>query len=140
MPGPREGGCLCGAVRYEADWPPLAQMTCSCRNCQKQAGSALSVVLMFARDAVRVTGTLRTYDDRGTSGQTVHRRFCPTCGSPILTDTPSAETQGLIFVKGGTLDETSDLAPETHYWTERAQSWMRWPEDGILLKREEQPG
>jgi len=137
MPERREGGCLCGAARYEVDWPPLAQVTCSCRNCQKQAGSALSVVLVFRRDAVRLTGALATYDDRGTSGQVVHRRFCPACGSPVVTDTPRAQAQGVLFVKGGTLDDTTDLAPRTHYWTERAQPWMRWPEGDALVKREE---
>jgi hypothetical protein len=137
MAGRREGGCLCGAVRYDLDWPPLAQVTCSCRNCQKQAGSALSVVLVFRQSALRLAGALATYDDRGSSGQTVHRRFCPTCGSPVLTETARAAARGLVFVKGGTLDETADLAPHTHYWTERAQPWMRWPDGDVLVQREE---
>ena len=132
----REGGCLCGSVRYRAAWPPLAVATCNCRNCQKQAGSALSVVLVFPRDGLTVEGETRTYDDRGTSGQTVHRIFCPNCGSPVLTDTPRAEGQGIIFVKGGTLDDVSDLKPDTHYWVESAQPWMRFPEGDTLLDRE----
>jgi hypothetical protein len=136
MPATREGGCLCGAVRYALDWPPLAQVTCSCRNCQKQSGSAVSVVLVCDRDVVRVSGALSTYDDRGESGQTVHRRFCPTCGSPILTDTPRAAAKGWIFVKGGTLDDTSDLAPTAHYWTDSAQGWMRYPEGDACFARE----
>jgi hypothetical protein len=136
MPDRREGGCLCGAVRYEVDWPPLGQVTCSCRNCQKQAGSALSVVLVFAREAVRVTGELKTYLDRGASGQTIYRRFCPDCGSPVLTDTPRAEAKGWIFVKGGTLDDPSDLAPTAHYWIGSAQGWMRLPEGDPQFVRE----
>lgn len=132
----RDGGCLCGAVRYRAAWPPLAQATCSCRNCQKQAGSAVSVVLVFARDALAVEGELRTFTDRGSSGQDVYRRFCPECGSPVITDTPRAEGQGVIFVKGGTLDDTSDLAPSTHYWQDHAQGWMRYPDADVRLARE----
>ena len=136
MVAAREGGCLCGAVRYSVAWPPAAVMTCSCRHCQKQAGSALSVVLMFARDAVEVRGELKTYVDRGTSGQDIWRRFCSICGSPVLTDTPRAERHGIIFVKGGTLDEVTDLKPTAHYWTESAQPWMRYPDGDELVARE----
>ena len=132
----RGGGCLCGAVRYEAAWPPLAQATCSCRNCQKQAGSALSVVLVFPRDGVTVTGELRTFVDHGDSGREVYRRFCPACGSPVLTDTAAAEAQGIIFVKGGTVDDPSDLKPTLHYWRASAQPWMRWPEGDEALAQQ----
>lgn len=132
----REGGCLCGAVRYTVAWPPLATVTCSCRHCQKQAGSALSVVLVFPRISLSVSGALTTYEDRGTSGQTVYRRFCPSCGSPVITDTPRAADQDIIFIKGGTLDRVEDLAPDTHYWIESAQPWMRYPESAALIARE----
>lgn len=132
----REGGCLCGAVRYRVAWPPLATATCSCRNCQKQAGSAFSVVLVFPRDALATDGTLHTYRDRGSSGQTVERRFCPNCGSPVITDTPRARIEGVIFVKGGTLDQIADLAPTTHYWNDSAQPWVHLPEDCVRLARE----
>ena len=46
----RSGGCLCGAVRYEASWPPIATAVCHCKNCQKQAGSALSVIAIHCRE------------------------------------------------------------------------------------------
>jgi hypothetical protein len=132
----RLGGCLCGAVRYDVPWPPLAQATCSCRNCQKQAGSALSVVLVFPRHALALTGELRTFLDQGASGRPVYRRFCPACGSPVLTDTPGAQAEGIIFVKGGTLDDPSDLQPTVHYWRASAQPWMRWPDGDAVLAQQ----
>lgn len=124
----REGGCLCGKVRYKVAWPPLAVVTCSCRNCQKQSGSALSVVGMSRRGDLAVTGTLTTYEDKGDSGKAVYRQFCAHCGSPVLTDTPDAEAQGIIFFKAGTLDQTADLEPATHMWTKSAQHWVVFPE------------
>lgn len=125
----RHGGCLCGAVRYEAEWPPLATVVCHCRNCQKQAGSALSVVGVLRRDGLRLVGQLTTYQDLGASGQPVYRKFCGQCGSPVITDTPDAEAKGVIFIKAGTLDETADLAPSLHYWTRSAQGWLTLPDD-----------
>lgn len=130
----RSGGCLCGAVRYEAAWPPLALVVCHCRNCQKQSGSALSVVAMLARDALTVTGEMRMFEDRGSSGQPVYRHFCPTCGSPLVTDTPTAEAEGHIFIKAGTLDDTADLCPTVHFWSCRAQHWFPFPEGAQRLE------
>lgn len=132
----REGGCLCGKVRYRAAWPPLQVVTCHCRNCQKQAGSALSIIAVLPRDGLEVTGELRTFEDRGTSGQKVFRRFCPNCGSPVLTDTERAREQDIIFVKAGTLDDVSDLEPRAHYWTESAQPWMPFPPGARKKARE----
>ena len=40
-----QGGCLCGQVRYQVAAEPLAVVTCHCRNCQRQSGSALSLVV-----------------------------------------------------------------------------------------------
>ena len=132
----REGGCLCGAVRYEAQWPPLMVATCSCKNCQKQAGSALSIIAVLPRDGLKVGGDLTTFTDHAESGNVVFRKFCPRCGSPVITDTPAAADQGIIFIKAGTLDEAADLAPTTHYWTCSAQEWMVFPEAGEKLEKQ----
>ena len=129
----RLGGCLCGAVRYEAAWPPLAVATCSCVNCQKQAGSALSVIAFLRRDALKLTGELTCYEDRGASGQVVHRKFCGRCGSPVVTETPAATAEGIIFIKAGTLDDRAGLNPGVHYWTKSAQDWFVFPGHGQRL-------
>ena len=123
----RTGGCLCGAVRYEVDWPAAAMVVCHCRDCQKQSGSALSVVGVAKREGLRVSGTLATFTHPGSSGQDVNRKFCAECGSPILTDTAAARAQDIVFFKAGTLDETADLAPTLHYWTSSAQAWFAIP-------------
>jgi hypothetical protein len=124
----RSGGCLCGAVRYQVQWPPEALVVCHCKDCQKQSGSALSVVGVSARDGIEVSGALETFSHPGSSGQTVDRRFCGRCGSPILTDTEAARKDGIVFFKAGTLDRTDDLVPVMHYWTSSAQHWFSIPE------------
>jgi len=132
----RTGGCLCGRIRYSLAAEPLAVVVCHCRHCQKQAGSALSVVAVFPRAALELQGTPRVYEDRGTSGQPVYRNFCPDCGSPVLTDTPRAREQGVVFIKAGTLDDVSDLRPTAHYWARSAQPWFSMPADARILERE----
>lgn len=134
--GFREGGCLCGSVRYRITQPLLAVVACHCKNCQKQAGSALSIIAVAARPALEIQGELATYEDRGSSGQTVLRRFCPRCGSPIISDMASAEAQGMIFVKAGTLDDSRDLQPSAHFWTASAQAWFPFADGMVCLERE----
>lgn len=133
---PITGSCLCGAISYSIDAEPIAMAVCHCRNCQKQAGSALSVIAVFPRDSLSLEGTPKVYEDQGTSGQTVYRNFCPNCGSPILTDTPGAKADDIIFIKAGTLDDVSILKPSIHYWTKSAQPWFTLPDDVELLVQE----
>ena len=130
----RHGGCLCGAVRYKVQWPPVMVAACHCGNCQKQAGSALSLVAFLKREQLDVTGELSTYQDIGASGEPVYRKFCGKCGSPVITETPSAILQGNIFIKAGTLDDCSGLAPTLHFWTNSAQDWFVFPETGQRLE------
>ena len=132
----RDGGCLCGKVRFSVAWPPLMIATCQCRNCQKQAGSALSVIAMVGADTLKVTGDLMTYEDHGESGNTLLRRFCGSCGAPVLSDIPAMEASGVRIIKVGALDDTSGIVPTLHYWTSSGQDWMVLPETGTRMERQ----
>src|SRR5215470_564126 len=120
------GGCLCGQVRYSADAEPVFTAVCHCRNCQKQAGTAFSIVVVIPRTALTVTGHTKTFHDTGDSGQPVARRFCPECGSPIFSDV--TVMPGLTFIKAGTLDDTSWLDPKMHVYCDSAERWTPIPE------------
>ena len=128
-----EGGCLCGRVRYTSEAEPVMQAVCHCRNCQKQGGTAFSVVVVAPTPTVTVTGELKTYEDQGDSGATLHRKFCPECGSPIYSS--STASPALMFIKAGTLDDTSWLDPKVHIWTESAQAWNGVPEGAHAIPR-----
>ena len=118
----REGGCLCGAVRFKAEGEPLNVRICHCRNCQKQAGSAWSMIVGVPEAALSVTGETKVYLDHGDSGGDVRREFCPNCGSPLFSRVGSAA--GLVFVKAGTLDDTSGFQPQVQVWTKSKQAWV----------------
>ena len=116
------GGCLCGAVRYELSTDPMMCVACHCKNCQRQAGSILSVIIGVPKGSVETTGELKTYNDTGDSGSTVKRQFCPECGSPVFSIV--AHPPGMMFVKAGTLDDTSGLNPSFHCYTKSKQAWV----------------
>jgi hypothetical protein len=119
------GGCLCGGVRYDCDAAPLFTAVCQCRNCQKQAGTAFSVIVAVPRGALHVHGdSLASYADRGDdSGQPVIRYFCRNCGSPIKSEVAAAPA--MDFIKAGTLDDVSWLAPQVAVWCDSAQPWVQ---------------
>ena len=121
-----EGGCLCGQVRVKSDADPVFQAVCHCKDCQKQAGSAFSVVVGVPDAALEVSGETAAYEHSGGSGGTVERVFCPRCGSPILTRAQAAP--GMAILKAGVLDDTSWVAPSLHVWTESAMACTTIPE------------
>ena len=115
------GGCLCGKVRYSADADPIFTAVCHCKNCQKQAGTSFSIIVAVPAPSLQVKGTLKTFNDTGDSGKPVHRNFCPDCGSPISTD---VDAMPGLFIKAGTLDDTSWLKPTMEIYCGSAQSWV----------------
>lgn len=116
------GGCLCGQVRYEIEGDPAMSLTCHCKNCQKQAGSSLSVIIGVPASNFSMTGELKTYEDTGDSGQPVLRMFCPQCGSPVVSKV--SQQPDMVFVKAGTLDDTSTIKPAFHLYTKSKQDWV----------------
>lgn len=81
------GGCLCGAVRYESDAQSVVTAVCHCKHCQKQSGSAFSVIIGVPKGALDFHGKpLAVFHDVGDSRLPVRRKFCPDCGSPILSE------------------------------------------------------
>ena len=120
--GKIKGGCLCGNVRYESTAEPLMIVACHCTHCQKQSGTAFSMNIGVPGDSVTVTGeSFCTYEDTGTTGQPILRKFCGNCGSPILSDVKAAG--GVYFIKAGTLDDTSWVVPSAEIWCDSKASW-----------------
>ncbi len=95
------GHCLCGAVKYTVDADPLVVGYDHCDDCQRQTGSTYSLVVVVPKDKLTITGTTKSFAGKGSSGNAVHRIFCPECGSPIAHDPDAAPP--IIALKGGTL-------------------------------------
>jgi hypothetical protein len=119
------GHCVCGAVRYRTDAEPTLTANCHCTDCQRQTGSAFSILVAVPREALHIHGELATHVTIGTDTELeVKRQFGPRCGSPIVS-LPDM-TPDLAFTKAGTLDNAADLVPEwTCGATPRSAGW-RW--------------
>jgi hypothetical protein len=115
------GGCLCRAVRYRSTAEPLVTRVCWCRVCQYFAAGNGTVNVCFARAAVTIEGHLSDYRSVADSGNVMHRRFCPVCGTHIFSEAESRPH--LIFVRAGTLDNPEAAQPAATIWTSQAPSW-----------------
>ena len=78
-----QGGCLCGALRYEVSTDPLWVTACFCKFCQRATGAQGLIEPIFEIDAFRVTkGEARRYTHVSSgSGQEVYVHFCANCGT-----------------------------------------------------------
>ena len=115
---PITGGCLCGAVRYEADEPPTTCTYCHCRMCQKAYGNPFGTFAIFRQEAFRVTrGEPKFYK----SSETAERGFCADCGSPLIMRVFDSQTLGLMV---GSLDHPEDAQPKKHMGIESQIPWL----------------
>jgi hypothetical protein len=116
------GSCLCGSIKYSVDADPIMTAACHCKDCQKQTGTAYSVIVGVPAAAVSVDGdTMKTFVTTGQeSHQSVNRHFCGNCGSPLMTNADVMPE--LTFIKGGTLDDPSCVEVGAEIWCDSRAS------------------
>ena len=123
---PSKGGCSCGEIRYRLTSDPLVTHCCHCLNCQRQTGSAFVINILIeadrmellAREPVRV-------DVPRDDGSTQKTSRCPTCQVAIYSDYGRPDVR---FVRGGTLDDPSQVTPDVHIFTRSKRAWVTLPE------------
>jgi hypothetical protein len=126
MSVPREGGCACGAVRYRLTSEPLFIHCCHCLNCQRQTGSAFVINALIEADRVEVlSGTPQPVEAPRDDGSTQTIFRCPTCQIAVFSEYGRSEVR---FVRAGTLDDPSTVAPDVHIYTRSKLDWVTLPE------------
>ena len=126
MAGIREGGCLCGAVRYRAQGKPSRTVVCYCLFCQRCTGSALGVWSTFSPENVSLAGALSTYEHRSDeSGRWIRLNFCPQCGTTVTSTFEKGP--GEVAILSGTFDDTTWITLDRQVWTRSKQHWVPLP-------------
>lgn len=112
----REGGCLCGAVRYRVEGEPLNIGICHCETCRRAASAPRLPFVGFPTGRFRLTrGEPHAFD----SSPGVTRTFCGRCGSPL---TYSSDPD-FIDVMTCSLDDPSAFPPTAHVWEGERVAW-----------------
>ncbi len=113
-----EGGCLCGAVRYQVSaLGPVVH--CHCAYCRRAHAAAFTTVSLLPRshfewlDGARHVTLFET--PRG-----AERVFCSSCGTRICNHPP---IPGALSLMVATLDCNDALVPLAHVNVERRATW-----------------
>ena len=81
-----QGGCLCGALRYEVQKQPARTTMCHCKFCQRATGGAYLVEPVFeSADFAVIRGMPKCYTHVSDgSGKEVYIHFCDNCGTKLF--------------------------------------------------------
>jgi hypothetical protein len=119
------GGCLCGALRYEAMGEPLYAGHCYCADCRKASGSGFVPFLGFAGSQVTFRGASRVFSSPAANGGEATRNFCPDCGGLVFGG--ERDISDAFTIYAGSLDEPADFHPTLAIFTEGRPEWAVIP-------------
>lgn len=105
----REGGCLCGAVRFRVEGPLPAPIACHCEQCRRRSGH-FAASTSAPREALTIAGKPRWYDWK----PGVRSGFCPVCGAQLFW-VRTADPE--ISIEMGAFDDPAGLRLAGHIFT-----------------------
>ena len=113
----RQGGCMCGGVRFEITSDVSEAGACHCGMCRKFTGGVFLAVrvptggMTFTRD--EALGVFKSSD-------WAERGFCKICGSSLFYRvTMPGPMQGELHVGLGTLDEANGIPLTSEIYIDR---------------------
>lgn len=117
----KEGGCLCGSVRFRLEDEPMYINACHCLDCQRISGGALIENVWIEESNVTLLGdiTILTINLAGSGKK--HEIFCyAKCGTDLWSKY-EASTNLDIMVRVVALDDPTDVKPSVHIFTRSKQ-------------------
>ena len=104
------GGCVCGAVRFEASAPLRGVIACHCTQCRRTSGHFWAATAA-RREGVKVFESVALAWFQ--SSATARRGFCSKCGSSLFWQGPDAS---YTAIAAGALDDPTGLKLEAHIY------------------------
>lgn len=114
-----EGGCHCGAVRYEMPGEAIHQALCHCSDCRRHSGAPMVAWGLVRTEDFKVTGETTAY----ASSEHGRRLFCGACGTSLFY-TNDQVFPGQIDIQTATLDDPDAIAPAAQIQIAERIGWM----------------
>jgi hypothetical protein len=127
------GGCLCGAVRWEARGEPLFAGHCYCADCRKASGSGFVPFMGFSAGALSFSGRTLEFRSPAANGNIAVRNSCPVCGSLVFGGEVGKDEQHTIYA--GWLDDPSLFRPSVAIFTRGRPEWAVIPSGLKIFER-----
>ena len=100
---------------------------CHCLDCQRQTGSAFVLNAIIEADRIElVAGDPKPVAVPTDSGRPHEIYRCPACQTAMWSDYGCRPNYR--FVRIGTLNDPTALAPDVHIFTRSKQPWVKLPE------------
>jgi hypothetical protein len=129
-----EGGCYCGAVRYEVEGDPVFKGQCHCRECQYITGGSPNVTMAMPDASFAYTKGSPKEFRRSDLESPVTREFCAECGTHLLSRAPGLP--GAVLLKVGSFDDPSQFGePQMAIFTIDKQAFHHVPEGIAAFER-----
>jgi len=130
-----QGGCLCGAVRFEVTAPPLAASYCHCTRCQRRTGTAVSAGARVDPAHFRLlSGDAQLRGWQPPDG--MEKCFCGACGAHLFSRAPDGSR---ISIRMGAFDSDPGIRPSYRQFVDYAATWEPIPDDGLPRFPEARP-
>ena len=127
------GGCLCGALRYEAFGEPLGSGHCYCVDCRRASGSGFIPFMGFNAEAVRFTGEACGFRSKAANGGEAVRNRCVGLHEPRIRRRIGKTDSYTIYA--GSLDDPSAFHPTIAIFAEGRPPWAVIPEGLKVFER-----
>ena len=129
-----QGGCYCGALRFQATGDAMFKGQCHCRECQYISGGHPNVVMGMAEPGFRWSKGSPKQFKRSDLPNPVTREFCAQCGTHISARSPGLP--GVVLLKVGTFDDPSVFGgPTMVIFTIDKQSFHHVPDSVPAFER-----
>ena len=120
-PSTVSGQCLCGAVRFEIDYPAFWSWHDHSRASRVAHGAAYATYVGVWRKRFRVTAgetEIARYEDKANGSA---RSFCARCGTPLIYE--RARSRHMINIPRALFASRTGRQPLYHIGIDEAQEW-----------------
>ncbi len=116
-----EGGCLCGAIRFELALPTSFCVHCHCSMCRRAHGAGFVTWTGVPKEQFKLLkGEKSLVDYRSSDHGT--RGFCKSCGSTLFCQ--STHHPEKIDIVLANLDGPIDRKPQLHIYFDTHVDWI----------------
>jgi len=131
-PSTVSGHCLCGAVRFEIDYPAFWAWHDHSRASRLAHGAVYATYVGVWRKRFRVIAgenAIARYEDKASGGT---RSFCARCGTPLIYE--RARSRHMINIPRALFASRTGRQPIYHIGIDEAQDWAYRGERLVPLK------
>jgi hypothetical protein len=133
---PVQGGCLCGAVRYDAAVALRNAYYCHCKLCQKTSGAPAQIGVLVKVGTLKFTKGEPRFFQSSPLGK---RGFCEQCGSQLIWTEPDVLNSKWTNVSVGSLDNPEQVVPVEHTCVESQLPWYNLADELPRKRTDDDP-